>query len=289
MTVKKKHFLILSVIFALVIVAFILNRSKIRMGNLAIQLRRLDLVAAKSKEWNQGAFVSPEFSGAVTATIGNTTNVVSRANPPVYLSLATELDSTKIEKLNGTVTAFFETFGDTNLDFDKYLQYKTESRMYHFQLGGIIGEIVKNSHIQIPSDLPLYDKSKIIWDACTADDEHILGGQRPVIKGVDLDTIKIWIYKGTNTTFAAGGLSLRTLNNLSKASINTMISYDNSPDKIVNSDGTFTYVALGTICRFNTSTNAGPLILGFYWSPKDSNWMPWELVTDSSSRYYTLY
>jgi hypothetical protein len=80
----------------------------------------------------------------------------------------------------------------------------------------------------VPDDATERERAAQVWNLLTPD-PAVTNGGFPAITAVDPKSVKLWVYKGTDTNEAAGGISLRVVNNFARGTINTLIEYDAMP------------------------------------------------------------
>jgi len=292
---KKRSILVMAGITLCLMLLFVYGhyqrKQAEREANRSMQTTKQKWVKESDAEWEKGGFISTGFPDVVGSGVLGETNVAERGvagDHLKFIKLDANLNSEQIHKLSELVRDFLSTFGNSNITFNDYLKFKTTGRSYRFDFSGIIGGIIKGNHLVIPDNATEQERAALVWGLLTPD-PAVSGGGSPAITAVDPRSVKLWVYKGSDTNYAAGGISLRVINNFARGAINALIEYDDNPGEVLKRSGVFTYVAVSMICHYNTSPNPGPIIIGLYWSDQEKNWMPWEFVSDNSTHYHILF
>jgi hypothetical protein len=108
------------------------------------------------------------------------------------------------------------------------------------------------------------------------------------ILAISKEDYYVYVFKSTNTS-----LSLANFQNSlvpgTQMQGNDIFRYEHDPKSIVAAQGYCDYAAMTASVLVNSCDCYVPIVVSFYWSPSDNEWLPYTMGRYSMGNYFTLF
>lgn len=271
----KKYARHIAIAFALVTIVAVTQLYRLRTSAKASRERQIaakkELIELKSRQWKTNAFL-PIIE-------------VASSDLSFLQTALTNIDEQRRGKLIGRFHAFLTAYSAGS--FDEYYAFKTSNYICSIGFDANVLKALeyhRKKGVLFPEDN--YGRLKAFWHAASRE----RGNTQPArIVGIDLQSLNVVVNISTNSSSAAVPKALKLLNNLAASSCNTLIQYQETPARVASAGGTNCIALFSLVAEFSSSPRPGPIVVSFYWSSIDGQWVPWELVTDASSKFTLLF